>query len=127
MMDRFRFRQPPVVRVRRPKPRVSDVGDEGEFENLVHQAEAVRRNAPLPGDRVQKVEAWIEVAGQSAEVVVPFFAWTVRFPRRPRWERWRLWDRAPFGDLRLPSIEDLEQERRHAGAVQVRLWLETIV
>lgn len=119
-----------LVRVRQPRPHnaVDLTDDRGSFYSLVHQAEAVRRNAPLQGRRTQVVVCWIEVAGHRRFREFTLFGKTVKFSRRePEWERWTEWDRGTLDQLQLPTEEDVERERLLAGALRARVWLETTV
>lgn len=127
-LEWLRGRRAPLVRVRTARPPVRDLTDDRDsFYVLVHQAEAVRRNAPLQGNRQQTVCCWIEVAGDVAERQVSLFGRLFGLPRRPVWDRWVLWDQGPLAQLKLPTEEDVERERRLAGALRARVWLETTV
>lgn len=123
------LRKAPLVRVTKPPPNLVDfTGEESQFYGLVHQAEAIRRNAPLSGERRQMVTVYIEVAGRGQRRIVPFLGRTLQFSRpRPEWERVVEFDRAPLGQHRVPTEADVEHQRQLHGALQARVYIETYV
>lgn len=128
-MKWLRFGKAPLVRVTKPPPNLVDfTGEESQFYKLVHQAEAVRRNAPQSGERRQMVKVYIEVAGRGQRQVVPFLGRMLQFSKsRPEWERVVTFDRAPLGQHKVPTEDDVEHVRRLHGALQARVYLETYV
>jgi hypothetical protein len=121
LLDLFRRGPPPTsrhVRVRRPRPHIVEMQNEGAFGAAIAQAESAEQKPKI-------VEVWIEVAGhcKRAELVLPDR--TLIGPPTANWERWQLFDRGPLATIRLPAPEDVRQAEIESGALHSRVYVTT--
>lgn len=111
LLDRFRRPSAPAVRVARPQPRFIEefrAAEVAQFIDAIHQAEAIRRNAPNGTGRRQRIEVWVQVSDDDRS-----------------WKDWELfdasdWRAASDGGVKLPTYEDVVESGRKSGCRYVR-------